>query len=215
MPRPGLCARRHFGKYQPPIEHRFLPSPILRRVEIVDTTRDHADGAGFQRSVMSRSIDAARKTGHDAQTFNPEIVGEHSCKATSGGRRVARADKGDCLPVEQIQPSFRDDQRRSIVQLRQQTRIKPLPQHEMAGTDCLDFGNLPLRVIAAKQPRRSAAAAARELGNRLQSGGRRPEAADQLAESDRADARRAKQPYAVDEVVSHLYPSQCEARFRP
>ena len=101
MPRPRLGPRRHFRNDQAALEHRLLPRLVLRRVEDVEAPGDHADRAGFQRPVMSRAVDPARKAGDHHRALLAEIVGELARKAAGRRRGVSRSDDRDQRLVQQ------------------------------------------------------------------------------------------------------------------
>ena len=64
-------ARRLLGDQQAFAGDAFLQGGIFRRIDHVDAARDHADGAGFNRSDMRSGIDPARESGHYADALLP------------------------------------------------------------------------------------------------------------------------------------------------
>ena len=120
--------------------------------------------------------------------------------AAGGRRRVAGADDRDGLPVEQVEISSGDEQRRRIFELREQPRIKPLTQREPLRTKPLDASDLALSLCTSAQRRRFAAASARQVRHGRERVRRRPEARDQLAIGNGSNAGSTQQPQAIDEV---------------
>ena len=197
MARPRLGPRRHFGNHQPALAHRRLPCLVLGRIKDVDPARDHADRARIQRSIVCRAVDSASQPRHHDQVALAKVMGKAAREAARRGRGVARADQRHGLPVEQGEVALGRQQRRRILELRQQARVKALPQRQPPGAELLDPLDLALGMVAAVELRRLAPAAPGEVGNRGQRRSGATEARDQLAIGDRPDAGRPDQPQAV------------------
>ena len=185
---------------QPDLHHPRLPRLVLGRIEDVDAARRAADRAAVHRPVVSRGVDAPGKAGHDDQSLLAKVVRQSPRKAAGGRRGVAGADDRHGLPLEKREIALGDEQRRRVLHLAQQARVKRLAEHQISAAELLDPGDLALGLVAAGQPRRLAAAAPGEVGHGGERRLRASEARDQLAIGHGPDAGRADQPQAVGEV---------------
>ena len=183
-----------------------LPVLILGRVEDVDATGDDPDGAAVERTVVGGAVDAAGEARDDdgarAAQGHGQVRGQSGTPPpTHCARRRSRP-----RPLEQAELALGHQQRRRVVHLREEARIEALPEDDVARAELLDPFDLPLGIGAAEQARRSPAAAPGEIGHRGQRRRGIAEPREQLAKSDRADARRTDQPQPIDQVVVHTLP---------
>ena len=128
----------------------------------------------------------------------PKVVREAACETARRGRSVPCPYDRHALAIDQVEFAPGDQQRRRVLQLGKQRRVKPLPQRQEPGAELLDSRDLALSFGGSSNCRRLPSTASCEIGHRRKRGRGRPETHDQLAESDRTDARRAQQPQTVD-----------------
>jgi hypothetical protein len=194
MARSGLGPWRHFGKDQPNLIQRLLPRLVLWRVEDVHPSGDDRDRPGFERAVVGCAINSAGKAGHDDLILFSKVMRHSARETASGGGGIAGADDRDPLPIEQVQLTFGDQQRRRILELAEEARIKALAERKISCPEFLDTRNLALGIMERVQGWRGPAAAPGQIRNRLQRCGGATEPRNQLAICDRPDAGTANQP---------------------
>lgn len=122
------------------------------------------------------------------------------------GAGVARANHRHHRPIEQPELALGDQQRRGILDQRQRSRIKALPECQEARADALDHGNFPLGVRDGSDARRLSAPAPRKVGQGVERAPGRAEALDQLPIGDRSDRGGARKPEVIDEVGGQSLP---------
>lgn len=204
MPRSRFGARGHFRQHQPAIVHRPLPRLVFGRIEYVDPARDHTDCAGVDRAIVRCAVDSARQTGNDDQLVLAEIVRKAAGEAAGRGRRVASADQRDRLAIEQVQIALRNQQRRRVLELREQARVEPLSEGNELPVELLDLRDLTLRIRYTPQRRSLPAAAAGEVRDCVKRRCGGAETSDQLAIGNRPYTRRPQQSQAVGEVFDPI-----------
>jgi hypothetical protein len=177
---------------------------ILGRIKDVDAAGDHANPCR-QRAVMRCAVDAPSEAGNHDEVLLAEIVRQAACKAAGCRGCIASADDCDRHSVQQVEIALGDQQWRRVLELRQQSRIEPLPKHEISRAELLYPHNLALGLAALEQPRRLAPALPRQLRNGIE---RRPciaESPDQLAESDGTKSVGPDQPQPVDQFLIQAF----------
>lgn len=157
-------------------------------VGLVEAAGEHGHGAGRQRALMRRTVDAAGEAGDDGIALAAELGGEQLRHLDAGERGVARADDGDRRQREDRGLAFDRDDRRRLVDGPKHRRIVGLADADEAGAVArrrrnLGFGFRSTRDAQAPHD----AALVRQLGQRLERRLGRTEAVDQVAEGGRAD----------------------------
>jgi hypothetical protein len=150
------------------LEQRLLSCLVLGRIENVDSARDDTDRAAFHRAVVRRAVYAARQPRNDDRIMLPKVVRQSPRETARRGRGVSRTDYGYRLPVEQPNPTPRDEQRWRILKLGQQARIKPLTQRQKTRAKLLDPPDFALGFLPRSQHRRLPTATASKLRHGIQ-----------------------------------------------
>lgn len=127
-----------------------------------------------------------------------KIVGQPAREAARGGGGVPGADDCDGHSVEQVEIALGDEQRRCVVELREQGWVEAVPDREISRAELLHPSHFALGLVAPEQLWRSTAAAAREVRHGGERRGRVAEARNQLAIGDRPDPGGTDQPDPLD-----------------
>lgn len=146
---------------------------------------------------MGGGVDPARHVGNDDVILASEIGGKRAGEAPAAERGVARADHGDGFAREQGCVAEEREQRRRVLDVREQRRIRGLAEGDEGAAEPGDFFHFRFGLGRRANGGRRPAAPAREFGQARERLGGRAEPFDQAKKSHRADPLRADQPEPV------------------
>ena len=78
-----------------------LQRGVLGRIDVVDAAGQHGHGAGRERRLVRRRVDAAGEARGDDEAGRADAGREQAGELLAGGRAVAGADDGDHRPGQQ------------------------------------------------------------------------------------------------------------------
>ena len=107
---PGTCSET----ITPALADRRMKRGILRRVDHVEAARHHGDGAGLERGLMRRRVDAARQAGDDHVALAADLARQLPGEFPRDGGGVARAHDGDTAARQQADVALDAEHRRGV-----------------------------------------------------------------------------------------------------
>ena len=202
-------AGRHLGQKNSALGDTFLQVAVFFGIDRVDAAREHGDGAGLERSLMRRGVDAARQARNHRQAAAAQRGRDFAGEAPSIGRGVARSHYRLGVFPGLPAVAFHGEQRRRIVDLGQGRRVVGLAPGHQRGTRCRRRLQLALGLgLGGDADRTGTAAAPRDLGQACQRGGRRAETVQQLIERQRPRKSVAVDPNPPLDLI--VAPPTCD-----
>ncbi len=127
---------------------------IVGGISDVDTGCDDRDraAAAFDGSLMRGRVDAARKAGNDGKAAGSQILGHRLREQTAAGAGIARADKGDGRPKENVRITSDRQERRRIMDLTKQTGIARFAMGDEMGAKGGNAVKLGFRLVTRAAP---------------------------------------------------------------
>jgi hypothetical protein len=142
---------------------------VFRRIDAIKASRQHREGTGGEARPVGGGVDPAREARGDREARAAEIAREPFGKAHPRRRRIARADDGDHGQRKRRRPAAHRQQRRSVVDHLQATRIVRFAQRQQGHPQSGGGLELALGILARVYADGSGrAAAAGEIGQRVQ-----------------------------------------------
>ena len=132
-----LRARHLFRDDHPALADRRVKRGVLGRIDDVDAARHHGDGAGLERGLMRRRVDAARQAGDDHMAFAADLARQLPGEFPRRWRRhCARRRWPTPLRGRRLSIALDAEQRRGGVDLAQQGRIVRLRHWRRSARRC-------------------------------------------------------------------------------
>lgn len=164
---------------------------------------------------MRRGIDAARKAGDNRAALRRQIAGDRAGQTQAGGGSIAGADHSDSRHLQQGEPAQRQQHRRRVVDLGQQTRILRRVDEQPAAAELQAGRELGFHGLQAGQGETRGTAAPRKIRQPLQRMTGTAEARQQLPVSNRANRLRADQSQARTLLVILQHATNSAGDSRP
>lgn len=183
-----LPAERHLAELGTAVVDDVLgEADVVGRIDAVEPTSEHGDGAGSERGFVGGSVDAARQAGSDDIAVLAKVAGKPFGDLDPRYRGVARTDDGDGRAGKDRGVAVHRDQRRSVVDMRQPCRIVSFASRDQTSAAPLEIGDFAFGRVGRIDMDRPPAASGK-LGRRLDCRGGAAEMVKKLAEGCRPDA---------------------------
>ena len=169
----GWVPRAHSATASPDSAEAVVQPGILRRVDDVEAAGQHRQRAGGEGALMRRGVDAAGEAGDHGEAGLAQLPRHVTGEAAAVQRGVAGADDADHRPGRQLAAAAQRQHRRGVLDRGQDLGIVGLAGGDEAAAGPGQRLQLALRLgDGGRLQPGPPAAAARQLGQRLDRGAR-------------------------------------------